>query len=72
MAIDDHAGQNILENRFHDSLIPETKGCDVRKLNSFGNLSDREITCLVLPTTPTQNKSCVWGRSPDMDITRGL
>ena len=26
MAIDDHMVQKILENRIHDSLIPETKG----------------------------------------------
>ena len=26
MAIDDRVVQNILENRSHDSLVPETKG----------------------------------------------
>ena len=51
MAVDDHVMQKILENRIHDSLVSETKGDDVGKLISFGNLLDREITSLVLPTT---------------------
>ena len=51
MAVDDRVQQKILENRIHDSLVSETKGGDVGKLISFGNLLDREITCLVLPTT---------------------
>ena len=45
--------QKIRENRIHDKLVPETKGGDVGKLFSFGNLLEREIMCLVFPTTST-------------------
>ena len=47
MAVDDHVVQKNLENRIQNSLFPETKDRDVGKLISFGNLLDREITCLV-------------------------
>ena len=47
MHIDDCVMQKILENRIHDSLVPETKGGDVGKLICFGNLLDWEITCSV-------------------------
>ena len=32
-------------------LFPKQKVVDIGKLTSFGNLLDREITCLVFPTT---------------------
>ena len=51
MTINDHVGQKILENRIYNSLVPETKGGDIGKVISFGNLLDREITCFFFPIT---------------------
>ena len=51
MDVDGRIVQKILENRIHDSLVPKTKSGGVSILINFGNLLDREITCLVFPTT---------------------
>ena len=62
--------QKILENSnpWLTCSLNKRRWTSVNLLVS-GNILDREITCLVFPTTwfcPAQNKLCVWSRSRDM------